>query len=71
MNTVTYSKFNENSKRYLDEIVKTHGDIVIIKNGKPFFRILPIINRTKNPLKNSILYEEDIISPIAEDWKSE
>lgn len=70
MNTVTIANFNENSKRYLDLISKNNEDIIILKNKKPLFKISPINKIPKtNLLKDSILFEDDIISPIDEKWE--
>jgi len=38
-----------------------------MKNGKPFFKILPV---NENKLKDSIIFESDIVSPIDEKWES-
>jgi len=72
MNTVTYTHFNENAKQYLDEILSKNEDIIILKNKKPAFRIsLFELKNRENILKNSILFEKDIISPIDEKWETE
>lgn len=71
MNKIAYSKFNERPQYYLDEIVKTKQDTMIVKNGKPYIKIYPVMgNKIKNPLKNSIIFENDIISPINVEWES-
>jgi hypothetical protein len=69
MCTVTYSNFNENSKRYLDDILRNNEEIVILKNKKPTLKISSLTSKIQeNLLKNSIIDEGDLISPIDEKW---
>lgn len=71
MNTVSYKNFYENPKHYLDNIFQ-HEEIIILKNKKPAFKIIPLTNEDfVNPLKNSIVFEDDILSPINDNWDSE
>ncbi len=69
MNTITYTNFNEKPKYYLDEIAETNLEAIILKNGKPYIKILPLKEK-ENPLKNSIVFEHDIISPIEVEWEA-
>ena len=72
MNTVSYNNFNENAKHYLDSMDGSDEEIIILKNKKPAFKISPLNSKkTVNILKNSIVFERDIISPSAEKWDSE
>lgn len=72
MNTITYTKFNKNPDYYLTEIFKTKVDSLILKNGKPYLKIFPVEeNNLLNPLKNSIIFEKDLINPINVDWESD
>lgn len=72
MNTVSYASFNENSKHYLENIAKTNNEILILKNSKPLFRISLVKNpESANILKGSIIFENDILSPIDDNWDSE
>jgi hypothetical protein len=72
MNTITYTKFNEKPEYYMKEIFNTKEDTVILKNGKPYLKIYHIPENNKiNPLKNSIIFEKDLISPINVDWESD
>ena len=71
MNTVTLSKFYEKPQFYLDEIVKSNKETILIKNGKPYLKILSVIDTNpKNLFKDSIIFEGDIISPIEVDWEA-
>ena len=72
MQTVTYSNFNENSKQYLDDILEKNHEIIILKNKVPVFKISNLQSKkTDNILKNSIIFEKDIISPIDDKWELE
>lgn len=72
MNTVTYSSFTEDTKHYLDIIDASHQEIVVLKDKKPAFRVLPINSEEpSNLLKNSILFEADLLSPINDSWEVE
>lgn len=71
MNTIAYTCFNEKPEYYMNEIFNNKEDAVILKNGTPFLKIFPVVDKIKiNPLKNSIIYETDIISPIDVDWEA-
>jgi len=71
MNTITYKIFNEKTEYYMNEIFNNNEDVLILKNGEPFLKIFPIQGNNKlNPLKNSIIYETDIISPIDINWEA-
>lgn len=70
MNTVTYKDFYQNSKHFIDKILKNE-EIIIIKNKKPAYKIIPIQQEDNiNLLKDSIIFENDVISPINENWNS-
>jgi hypothetical protein len=34
----------------------------------PFYKILPLTNNKDNSLKNSIIFEGDLLSPIEDNW---
>jgi hypothetical protein len=72
MNTITYTKFNEKPQFYMDKIVKSDKEYILLKNGKPYLRINPIKEKQdNNPLKDSLIFEGDIISPIDEKWEAD
>jgi prevent-host-death family protein len=53
----------------LDEVAATGETLVVTKRGKPVASILPF--EPPRSLRGSILHEEDLISPIGEDWDVE
>ncbi len=44
-----------------------HRIIVALKNSSPA-QVKTLINDSKNPLKDSITFENDLLSPIDESW---
>ncbi|HZF09161.1 MAG TPA: type II toxin-antitoxin system Phd/YefM family antitoxin [Thermoanaerobaculia bacterium] len=53
----------------LDEVAETGETLVVTKRGKPVARILPF--EETRPLRGSILHEEELVSPIDEDWDAD
>lgn len=71
MKTISASNFKTHCLSLLDELAKTHEIIVVTKYGKPVARIIPYSNSDKkdeNPLKDSIVFEKDIVNPIDIEW---
>jgi hypothetical protein len=65
MTTISYADFNQNSKYYLEAVAQKNEEIIILKNKKPTFKISLLFSKSfKNLLKDSIVFEEDIISPL-------
>ena len=44
--------------------------VLLTDQGKPLARVLPFPAPATNPLKNSIVFEADLISPIDERWEA-
>jgi antitoxin (DNA-binding transcriptional repressor) of toxin-antitoxin stability system len=42
--------------------------LLVTDHGKPLARVLPYPSREANPLKDSIVLETDIVSPIDDNW---
>jgi prevent-host-death family protein len=75
MKTMGISHFKAHALKILDQIAKTHEEIVITKRGKPLAQIIPCRSKDKNPipgtLADAFLFEKDIITPLGEEmWKS-
>lgn len=75
MKTMGISKFKAHALKILDQIAKTHEEIVITKRGKPLAQIIPYRNKDVNPvpgkLAEAFIFEKDIISPFGEEiWES-
>lgn len=75
MKTMGISHFKAHALKILDQIAKTHEEIVITKRGKPLAQIIPYCNKDKSPmpgkLADAFLFEKDIITPLGEEmWES-
>jgi len=44
--------------------------VLLTDQGKPLARVLPFPAQAANPLKDSIVFETDLISPIDERWEA-
>ena len=44
--------------------------VLLTDQGKPLARVLPFPVPAHNPLKDSIVFETDLISPIDERWEA-
>ena len=54
-----------------EEIRTKKEKVIITKRGEPIAEILPFSGKIKDireELKNSILFEKDIVSPLDEPW---
>lgn len=57
----------------LEEVRQTRQHLLVTRHGKPVAEISPYVPRKRdpvNPLKGSILYQGDLVSPIDEKWES-
>mgnify|MGYP001546228592 CR=1 FL=1 len=72
MKTISASQFKAKCLALLDEVASTHERLVVTKHGKPVAYLSPYEEskeKATNPLKGSIVFEKDLISPIDEDWE--
>lgn len=57
-----------------EDLLKTLRDkqetLLITDQGKPLAQVLPFPELEENPLKNSIVFETDIVSPLHEPWEA-
>jgi hypothetical protein len=67
METITILEFSNKINYYLEQLVQQDQNLIVTKDGKPYFKIQPLTN---NELKDSIEYEGDIISSVNEKWES-
>lgn len=71
MKTVPAGQFKTHCLSLLNEVTKTHESLIITKYGKPVARVVPFLPASEsgeNPLKNSIVFEKDLIGPIDVAW---
>ncbi len=72
MKTVPAAEFKTRCLALLNEVAEHHETVIVTKHGRPVARILPYAtDAVPNPLKDSILFETDLISPIDEAWDAE
>ncbi len=71
METLSVSKFKATCLAVLEEVSKKKKKIIITKRGKPIAEIVPVDYESKDvPLKDTVTYMGDIVSPVAEDeWE--
>jgi prevent-host-death family protein len=69
--TIPAAQFKAKCLTLLDEVAATGQPIVVTKHGKPVAQVVPIRDEKEplNPLKDSILYQEDLVSPILDPWE--
>lgn len=73
MKTVPAGKFKAHCLALLDEVEKTRETVVVTMYGRPVARVIPYSFSAEsrgNPLKNSIVFERDLIAPIDVEWKA-
>ena len=74
MKTIPAGEFKTHCLSLLKDVAQNRETLIITKYGKPVARILPFTFdevEGENPLRNSIVFENDIVEPIGEPWESE
>ncbi|HEC85030.1 MAG: hypothetical protein DRR08_13465 [Candidatus Parabeggiatoa sp. nov. 2] len=74
MKMINMNEFQRAYSTLLQEVITLREPIVITLQEQPVVRISPCfpepINKVKdNPLKNSIVFETDIVAPIGDTWE--
>lgn len=55
----------------MDNVQSSKETLVVTKHGKPVVKIVPYREEeAENPLKGSIVFEKDLVSPIDVTWES-
>lgn len=72
MPSLSVSKFKATCLAVLEDVKKHKKRVLITKRGKPIAEIVPYEdNQTRTPLKDTVQFMEDIVSPVAEkDWEA-
>ena len=71
--SVAATEFKAHCLALLEEVRQTRQPLLVTRHGKPVVEISPYMSRSSeqpNPLKGSLLFEGDVISPIEEKWDS-
>ncbi len=71
--SVPATEFKARCLALLEEVRETRQPLLVTRHGKPVAEIRPFAPRhaeRTNPLKGSITYQGDLISPVHERWDS-
>ena len=73
MKSVSVTEFKSRCLDLLDEVQRSRRAIVITRYGKALAKIVPPTSarHVSNPLKGSVLFQGDLISPISLAWHSD
>ena len=71
MPTLSVSEFKATCLAVLEDVKKHKRRVLITKRGKPIAEIIPYEGTPKqSPLKDTVLFVGDIVSPVAEkEWE--
>lgn len=71
--SVPATEFKAHCLALLEQVRETRQPLLVTRHGRPVVEISPYAPKgagQANPLKGSILYQGDLISPIDEKWDS-
>jgi prevent-host-death family protein len=70
MKTMAISQFKTHSLKVLGQVARTKETVVVTKRGKPLVEVIPFRHSDELPtpgkLADTLLFEEDIVSPLGE-----
>lgn len=69
--TIPAGEFRVRCLALVDEVNETGEEIIITRRGKPVARLVPVERETWKSLIGSVTWQDDIISPIDEEWEAE
>lgn len=70
METMSASKFKATCLAVLEEVARQKTRIIITQRGKPIAEVIPYESEEQLPLKDTVTFMDDLISPEAgEDWE--
>ena len=72
METLSVSRFKATCLAVLEEVRRQRKKVLITKRGIPIAEVVPVGRREKKiPLKDTVVFVGDILSPVAEDdWEA-
>lgn len=74
MRKVPAGEFKAKCLSLLDEVARKKVRIVVTKHGKSVAQVIPCPEsggESVNPLKDSLVFEKDIVSPIGDEWEAD
>ena len=71
MKSVSASEFKSRCLALLEDVRRTRRPLLVTRHGKPVAEIAPHVpakRRRGNPLKDSVLFQDDLVSPVGVPW---
>jgi prevent-host-death family protein len=71
MKAVPAAEFRNRCLALLDEVQRTRRPFVVTRHGKPVAEVSAFVAKSsaaENPLRDSIEFEGDLLSPLNERW---
>jgi prevent-host-death family protein len=71
MKTISAANFKAKCLSLMDKVQSSKETLVVTKHGKPVVKIVPYReDEGENPLKDSVVFEKDLVSPLEVTWES-
>jgi prevent-host-death family protein len=67
--SIPAGEFKARCLALLDEVADTGAELIVTKYGRPVAKVVPVGEVDAKPLKGSVLFEGDLVSPLLEDWE--
>lgn len=73
MKKIPVAKFKAECLAILGEVHEKEESYVLTKHGKPIAQVNPYRKSAsgENPLKDSIVFQKDIVEPIGDTWEAD
>ena len=71
MKSVSASEFKSRCLALIEDVRRTRRPLLVTRHGKPVAEIAPYAPAKRqrgNPLKDSVLFQDDLVSPISVPW---
>jgi antitoxin (DNA-binding transcriptional repressor) of toxin-antitoxin stability system len=73
MKKIPINEFQSRCLALLEDVVNSQETLIITLHEQPVARIVPFVSKpkeTENPLKDSIIFEDDIVTPLDIPWEA-
>ncbi len=74
MKTIPTTHFKTNCLSWLAHVAHSQQPLIVTKRGKPLVKVAPVSKKIavkQKPLKGSVVYWGDVLSPLDIDWEAE